>query len=179
MAEIEDCAESRTVQQFLRERTEDSFSPVFQLIYPQMRRYFLVRGFACEIAEELAQDVLVSVYRKASTVRDLALFRPWLFKVAQNTLRQHLRRTRHAPEIKPIEEAAVAERTLENAGFLDLISLLPEDQQQVMRLRYIEELTYEEIAAVLDLPLGTVKWKIFDSKSRIQAHARQQAAGRI
>jgi RNA polymerase sigma-70 factor (ECF subfamily) len=131
-----------------------------------------------ELTEEMAQDVLVAVYRKGSTIRERNLFRPWLFKVAQNTMRQHLRRTQHDPNLRSLEESSDLEsesvgRMPENDGFLDMISILSEDERQVMTLRYIDDLSYEEISGVLDLPMGTVKWKIFNSKSRICAHLRQ------
>jgi RNA polymerase sigma-70 factor (ECF subfamily) len=173
MAGTREPAETRAIDRFLSSRTDESFSGLFHIVYPRMRRYLLFRGFTVEISEELAQDVLLTVYRKAATIRDQALFHPWLFKVAQNVLRQHLRSIKNDPGCEPLVEVAVHGRVLENEGFLDLIRVLPEDERQVMMLRYIDELNYDEIASVLDMPIGTVKWKIFDSKARIQAHLRQ------
>ncbi len=170
--------ELETVDRFLSAPTEESFSGLFQAVYPQVVRYFSFRGFARELSEEMAQDVMVAVYRKSSTIRDRGLFRPWLFKVAQNTMRQHLRRTQNDPRLQPLEDA-VREREAPGPvhahhGFLDMISILSEDERQVMTLRYIDDLSYDEIAQVLGIPMGTVKWKIFDSKSRICAHLRQR-----
>jgi RNA polymerase sigma-70 factor (ECF subfamily) len=167
--------EIEIVDRFLSTGTEQSFSELFHVVYPQAVRYFLFRGFPKELAEEMAQDVMVAVFRKACTLRDRSLFRPWLFKVAQNTMRQHLRRTENDPNLSPLADAAVREsvRIFENDGFLDMISVLSEEERHVMILRYIDDLTYEEIAEALNMPMGTVKWKIFDSKSRICAHLRQ------
>jgi RNA polymerase sigma-70 factor (ECF subfamily) len=170
--------EIELVEQFLATGTEQSFSALFQAVYPKVVRYFSFRGFSNELAEEMAQDVMVAVFLKVATLKDRGLFRPWLFKVAQNTMRQHLRRTQNDPALQPLEDAVVrqheaATSILKNDGFLDIISVLNEDERQVMTLRYIDDLTYEEIAQVLDMPMGTVKWKIFDSKSRICAHLRQ------
>jgi RNA polymerase sigma-70 factor (ECF subfamily) len=178
MADVRGASELDLIDRFLSSGTEQSFSDLFAVLYPQVVRYFSFRGFANELAEELAQDVLVAVYRKGSTLRDHSLFRPWLFKVAQNTMRQHLRRTQHDPNLRSLEETSVLEKEAagglpENDGFLDMISVLNEDERQVMTLRYIDDLSYEEIASVLDLPMGTVKWKIFNSKSRICASLRQ------
>jgi RNA polymerase sigma-70 factor (ECF subfamily) len=166
------------VDRFLSTGTEASFADLFPVVYPQIVRYFSFRGFPNELSEEMAQDVMVAVFRKASSLRDRALFRPWLFKVAQNTMRQHLRRVQNDPNLRPLEDPSVRDREAanqipQNEGFLDLIRILNEDERQVMILRYIEDLGYEEISAVLGIPLGTVKWKIFDSKSRICAHIRQ------
>jgi RNA polymerase sigma-70 factor (ECF subfamily) len=175
MADFED---PELIGRFLSSGTEESFADLFAALYPQVLRYFSFRGFANELAEELAQDVLVTVFRKASTLRDRNLFRPWLFKVAQNTMRQHLRRTQNDPHLRPLAETAALEMEgahhfRENDGFLAMISILSPDERQVMILRYIDDLSYEEIAGVLNIPLGTVKWKIFDSKSRICASLRQ------
>jgi RNA polymerase sigma-70 factor (ECF subfamily) len=178
MADLKSASEMDLIDCFLTHGTEQAFSDLFAVLYPQAVRYFSFRGFANELAEEMAQDVLVTVYRKGSTIRDRTLFRPWLFKVAQNTMRQHLRRTQHDPSLRSLEETSVLETESvtvlpENDGFLDMISVLAEDERQVMILRYIDDLSYEEIASVLDLPMGTVKWKIFNSKSRICASLRQ------
>ena len=179
MAGTQDLTESRAVELFLPQRTENSFAELFRLAYPQMRRYFLMRGFSAEVSEELAQDVMVWVYRKVATVRDLSLFRAWLFKVAQNTLRQYLRKIQNDPGCQPIEDGPGHERVLENAGFLNVIGVLAEDERRIIVMRYIDDLSYEEIAAVLNIPLGTVKWKIFDSKARIQASMQPRTAEHV
>jgi RNA polymerase sigma-70 factor (ECF subfamily) len=178
MADSRGPAESDAVDHFLSSGTEQAFSELFAIVYPQVLRYFSFRGFANELAEEMAQDVMVAVYRKAATLRERGLFRAWLFKVARNTMRQHLRRARNDLNLLPLEEVAAREREasgtiLEHAGFLDMISVLGIGERHVMSLRYIDGLSYEEIATVLEIPLGTVKWKIFDSKSRICSHLRQ------
>jgi RNA polymerase sigma-70 factor (ECF subfamily) len=181
MAAFQHLTEIELVDRFLSAGTEEAFSELFSIIYPQIVRYFSFRGFANDVAEEMAQDVMVAVFRKAATLRDRGLFRPWLFKVAQNTLRQHLRRTQNDPNLRPLEEAAAQLRETwggipENDGFLDMISVLNEDERHIMNLRYIEDLSYEEIAAVLNIPLGTVKWKLFDSKTKVCAYLRQSQA---
>ena len=173
-----DSTEPELIDRFLSNATEQSFAALFPVLYPQVLRYFSFRGFAKEIAEEMAQDVLVTVFRKSSTVRDRGLFRPWLFKVAQNTMRQYLRRTHNNPHLRSLEEASAMETEAavplsENDGFLEMISVLNPEERQVMILRYIDDLSYEEIASVLNLAMGTVKWKIFDSKARICASLRQ------
>jgi len=176
MADFRGPSEHDLIDCFLTTRTEQAFSDLFAVFYPQIVRYFSFRGFMNELAEEMAQDVLVAVFRKGSTIRDRSLFRPWLFKVAQNTMRQHLRRSRNDPNLRSLEDTALLEKVdklPENDGFLDMISVLSEDERQVMILRYIDGLSYDEIASVLDLPMGTVKWKIFNGKSRIGAHLRQ------
>jgi RNA polymerase sigma-70 factor (ECF subfamily) len=178
MADLRGASELNLVDRFLSSGTEESFSDLFTVLYPQVVRYFSFRGFVNELAEEMAQDVLVAVYRKGSTIRDRSLFRPWLFKVAQNAMRQHLRRIQHDPNLRSLDEAKAFEkesavRLPENDGFLDMIGILNEDERHLMILRYIDDLSYEEIASVLDLPMGTVKWKIFNSKSRICASLRQ------
>src|SRR5277367_558259 len=178
MADLRGASEPDLIGRFLSTGTEQSFTELFAVLYPQVVRYFSFRGFANQLAEEMAQDVMVAVYRKVSTLRDHSLFRPWLFKIAQNTMRQHLRRTQNDPNLRSLDGTAILERESvghlpENDGFLDMISILGEDERQVMTLRYIDDLSYEEIASVLDLPMGTVKWKIFNSKSRICANLRQ------
>src|SRR5277367_2820870 len=134
MADSKGLTELALIDAFLSSGSEQSFSDLFAALYPQILRYFSFRGFTNEIAEEMAQDVLVTVFRKGSTVRDRTLFRPWLFKVAQNTMRQHLRRTQNDPNLRSLDDTAALEKECagqipENDGFLDMISILNRSEE--------------------------------------------------
>ena len=60
-----------------------------------------------------------------------------------------------------------------------MIGVLGNEEKHLMMLRYIEELSYGEIAETMGLPMGTVKWKLFDCKSRICAARTGRIRGRI
>jgi RNA polymerase sigma-70 factor (ECF subfamily) len=80
----------RTVtDQFLDDPNEDSFTALFQVFAPQLVSFFRVRSRELTLAEDLAQEVMLTVYRKAGQIRDRTLFRAWLFKIAHNALCRH------------------------------------------------------------------------------------------
>src|SRR5215475_2713651 len=86
-------------QRFLDAPDENSFADVFKIFTPQLVAFFRARG--CKrMAEDLAQEVMLTVYRKAGQVRDRSLFRAWLFKIASNAACRHFaQRTREVPTV--------------------------------------------------------------------------------
>jgi DNA-directed RNA polymerase specialized sigma24 family protein len=70
-------------------QVQESFSALFNVFAPQLVSFFRARSRESEVAEDLAQEVMLTVYLKAGQIRDRALFRAWLFKVAHNALCRH------------------------------------------------------------------------------------------
>lgn len=174
MTEATNITESQAVADFLTNRTEESFALLFEILYPKVLRYFVLRGTAASTAEELAQDVLTTVYRHSAALRDRQLFFGWIFRIARNQLLQHVRKHfKKEAETVWIEDLDVQSarqmRTGEtSAGNIrEWLAQLEPVERQIMMLRYIEELGYQEIATALSLPLGTVKWKIFRAKAKL------------
>lgn len=171
-------AEQETERRFLEAPTAEAFDGLFGLWFPKLERFFLVRGCDLATAEDLAQETLFTVYRHAAAVRERDLFRPWLIKVARNVLLQHLRRSGSRLAAVSLDHL---ERTPEggtaNPEFRLLLSqvlaTLSADEQQIVLLRFVEELDYREIAAALDVPLGTVKWRIHATRAKLMAALRE------
>src|SRR5579864_6576234 len=92
--------ECEMVERFLEQADDDSFDAMFRVFSPQLVAFFRRRGHERGIAEDLAQEVMLTVYRKAGQLRDHKLFRAWLFKVARNTAcRYYAQRSRHVPTV--------------------------------------------------------------------------------
>jgi RNA polymerase sigma-70 factor, ECF subfamily len=101
--------------------------------------------------------------------------------VAKNVFLQFLRRK--ARQVDTVELDTVTREPgnrdadpLLPVQFLEWMAFLEEDERQIMMLRYVEELEYHEIAEVVDIPLGTVQWKIFHSKKKLAARFRPQSS---
>ncbi|MBX3066665.1 MAG: RNA polymerase sigma factor [Anaerolineae bacterium] len=126
-------------------------------------------------AEEIAQDAFVRAYKALSSYspeRRLTLaIRPWLYQIALNVFRNRVR-TPHPPtdsleadeieisdasEDRPEQRATISERDGELAR---QVAELPRHYREVLVLHYVEDLTFLEIADLLDQPLGTVKSKV-------------------
>jgi RNA polymerase sigma-70 factor, ECF subfamily len=167
-------SEQEAVGAFLRNASEESFRALFQALYPKLVRYFLVREVELQAAEECAQDVLMTIYQHVGSLRQKECFFGWLFKVAGNLHLQYLRQRKRKIETVGLtpnlvrgfkrSDSSVMERQSEFRHWMDL---LEPAERQIMMLRYSEELGYQEIATALGIPLGTVKWKIFNAKERL------------
>jgi RNA polymerase sigma-70 factor (ECF subfamily) len=171
--------ESQAVADFLETNSEESFAALFEILYPKVVCFFAVRGTPQSTAEELAQDVLTAVYRHAAALRDRQLFFGWLFRIARNQLLQSLRKHRHDPDTVAIDDLEPnfarqlrAEETPADSDLRDWLACLEPQERQIMMLRYIEELGYQEISTALNIPLGTVKWKIFNAKAKLAANLK-------
>jgi len=175
--------EGAVVDQFLDDPNEHSFGALFKIFSPQLVSFFRARSRDVAQAEDLAQEVMLTVYRKAGQIRDRSLFRAWLFKIARNALCRHYGRL--SREIETVDLADVDNRLAtsiqEPAGtpafeFRDWMALLDPRERDFMILRFIEQWEYHEIAADRGTPIGTVQWRIFNSKKKLARHLTSQAA---
>ena len=170
--------EYEIVERFLEQADDDSFNAVFQVFSPQLVAFFRRRGIENGIAEDLAQEVMLTVYRKAGQLRDHKLFRAWLFKVARNAAcRRFAQRTREVPTLDVIDisdflPAPSCSPIGHASEFNDWMKFLNAPEREAVTLRFIEEWEYHEIAAAQAIPLGTAKWRVFNSKKKLAAHLR-------
>jgi len=77
------------VDRFLDSPSEQSFEELFRTFTPQLVAFFRSRRCEASLAEDLAQEVMLSVYHKAGQLRDRASFRGWLLRIALNAMRGH------------------------------------------------------------------------------------------
>ena len=166
--------EATVTDQFLDNPNADSFTALFHVFAPQLVSFFRARSRNLALAEDLAQEVMLTVYRKAGQIRDRTLFRAWLFKIAHNALcRYYGKLTR---ELETVNLADVDNRLAaachKPAGtpafeFRDWMAFLDARERDVMTLRFVEEWEYHEIAAARGTPIGTVQWRVFNAKKKL------------
>ena len=166
--------ETAVTAKFLEAPNEDSFTDVFNIFSPQLIAFFRARSCKLSSAEDLAQEVMLTVYRKSGQIRHRDLFRAWLFKIARNALWRH--RGKQTREADTVHLGAVAERVLvarrTTAGtpsfeFHNWMALLESHEREVMTLRFVEEWEYQEIAEARATPIGTVKWWVHNAKKKL------------
>ncbi len=148
-------------------------------------------------AEEITQDAFIRTYRAlhsydAVRIRELAL-RPWLYQITLNVARNHARKRRlnTAPlDTEPGQGSiaqsladdrsqrpeAMVERTETGALLANLVTDLPARYRAAVILRHIAGLSYPEVAATLDQPLGTVKANIHRGVRLLRTAWQTQAA---
>ena len=165
--------EGAATERFLDFPNEDSFADLFRAFTPQMVAFFRARNCEATLAEDLAQEVMLTVYRKASQIRDRSLFRAWLFKVARNALFRHYGKQTREVETVNLEDAA--DRVVASPGstgtpafeFNHWMAFLDSREREVMTLRFIEQWEYHEIASAHAIPIGTVQWRVFNAKKKL------------
>ena len=146
------------------------FVRLFMDFAPRVKAYLHRQGLSAEAAEDLAQETLINVWRKAGTFDpSKASASAWIFTIARNLRIDALRRERHPSllaedlgtsltEPKTPEEVCVgreSERDIEKA-----LSMLPEEQLEVLRMSFFMGRAHADIAEELSLPLGTVKSRL-------------------
>ncbi|MCX7911194.1 MAG: sigma-70 family RNA polymerase sigma factor [Endomicrobia bacterium] len=117
-------------------------------------------------AEDLTQETFIKLYKNLNKFRFGANLKTFIYRIAINTAKDMLRKKRHNPtsieEIHPIFNTS--NDKLNTQFIITQIKSLPEKYSTVLILRYIEQLSYEEIAEVLKKPVGTIKTLIFRAK---------------
>lgn len=146
-------------------------------VQPSLHRY--VSGLVgSPHADDVLQEVLMTVYRKLRLLHTPELFRPWAYRVASRIAFRYLRRDRRWPEQLadgslvedrlPAPEVPPAERLRE---LLNLNCISPASRA-VLALHFQEELPLQEVAAILEIPLGTVKSRLAYGLSAIRKQLR-------
>jgi RNA polymerase sigma-70 factor, ECF subfamily len=149
-------------------RDRDSFAALFAHFAPRVKSYLMRVGTPASLAEELAQETMLSVWRKAELFdADRASASTWIFTIARNLRIDAARRTRNpmmlVGEIEPDapeEPFAIVARQQSQTVVRDALKQLPAEQRQVLTLSFFEECPHSEIATKLGIPLGTVKSRV-------------------
>jgi RNA polymerase sigma-70 factor, ECF subfamily len=148
----------------------DAFAEVFAYYAPRVKAYMLRLGAGAALAEELAQEVLLTVWRKAGLYdRRQASVSTWIFRIARNRRIDAARRVKSAdidpedPSLHP--EAPAAPDDAVSAGEIETrvreaLDTLPAEQVDLVRQAFYDGLSHREIAERTGIPLGTVKSRI-------------------
>lgn len=186
-------AEKVTDKQLI-ERVKNGEKAAYDLlvIKYQQRIVNLVSRFVRNQSDALdvTQEAFIKAYRALPNFRGESAFYTWLYRIAVNTAKNHLAVQSRRPsgnnydvsEIEQIEgadalkEQATPESLLLKdelqATVLKAIEDLPEDLKTAIMLREIEGLSYEEIASVMECPIGTVRSRIFRAREAIESEMK-------
>jgi RNA polymerase sigma-70 factor (ECF subfamily) len=161
-----------------RNRDRAAFARLFEHFAPRVKSYMLRLGAPAEAAEELAQETMLIVWRRAEAYDPTkAAASTWVFAIARNLRIDVARRAARAPlrddpafEISapPSPDSAVT-AVEDEARIGRAIATLPAEQARVITLSFFSDKPHSEIAAELDLPLGTVKSRLRLAMARLRA----------
>jgi RNA polymerase sigma-70 factor (ECF subfamily) len=133
------------------------------------------------LAEEAAQEAFVRVWKALPQYDGTASLSTWLYAITRHTCLSELRKRALRREA-PLEEGAALCEDGAPDGRLEVTALLarlPEIYRRVLVLYYLEEKSYEEVAQMLDLPLGTVKSHLHRAKAAAAALFERGSGGRL
>ena len=140
-------------------------------------------------ARDLSQEAFLKAYRALGTFKQEARFSSWLYQIALNATRDRLRRRRRRTDLSLDDVEEKGESSLRDGApsALDLIessdlsrvvaaamAALPEEQREVVILKEYQGLTFPEIAETLDVPLSTVKTRLYRGLGQLRIRLERQ-----
>nr|WP_246329255.1 sigma-70 family RNA polymerase sigma factor [Chthonobacter rhizosphaerae] len=158
------------VEEVARTQSREAFIQLFDHYAPRINAYLVRLGTPGGVAEELTQEVMVTLWRKAALFdRSKSSVGTWLFRIARNRRIDSLRRDRLG-DLDPNEPSFQPQDNINADDYLDsqlreeririALRELPEEQLQLIELAFFKSLSHSQIADETGLPLGTVKSRI-------------------
>ncbi len=143
----------------------DPFARDLVALLPRLRRFALSLSRRADLADDLVQVTAERAYAARDRFDPATRMDSWCFRILRNAWLDGLRRDQSrgpqvdiadAPDAGEVDGVAVTESRLMLQAVMSAMDRLPQDQREVLMLVCVEELSYKEAAAILDIPLGTV-----------------------
>lgn len=168
--------------------SEESYRQLFLHLWPMLHRFFGRCGVAPELRNDLTQETLLGIYTGIGGFRHQARFKTWIFTIATNVHKKHLRRhsalKRDAEELS-IDDTGPEARSIElstdrpdpehraldrerTRRLLAAVDTLPERMRQCLIFRTFHDMSYDQIAVVLKLSRETVRSHLFHARQRLR-----------
>ncbi len=183
------------VDQQLVERAQRGDKYAFELLVVKYQRRLarLISRFVRDAAEvdDVTQEAFIKAYRALPAFRGESAFYTWLYRIGINTAKNYLLALkRRAPtstssntedaegfeDAGLLQEVSTPENELMSKQVVEVVNSslqeLPDDLRTALTLREIEGLSYEEIASVMNCPIGTVRSRIFRAREAISTNLR-------
>ena len=164
------------VKKISEERNEIAFSEIFDFIAPKINAYYLKNNLTIEQAEELTQEVLSTIWLKAKLFDpEKSKFITWSFTIARNKKIDFYRKNKK----NDVNEEDIRDFLYENnksddyeleSTINNITQELDENQKILIKMSFFEQKSHKNIAAELEIPLGTVKSRIRASLNKMQKY---------
>jgi len=150
-----------------------AFAQILSVCQPRLRAYLHKMLPRSHDVDDVAQEVWGDVFRDLGTLEKPASFLPWMYRIAHNRAAR-LMRASSAPtasleDLAEVGEADEAEFTADDVQAVhDALAQLSDIHREVLLLRFLEDMSYEDIAVVLQCPVGTVRSRIHHAKAALR-----------
>ena len=148
---------------------------------PRLRAFLYKMMAGRRSVDDLAQEVWMDVLRDLPRLADPGAFVPWFYRIARNRVFRLLRRREPAPSINDLagDVADAAEEpadfTAEDAEAVHAaLDRLNAEHREVLLLRFMEDMSYEQIAQAVGRPVGTVRSRIYNAKRELRVMMERQ-----
>lgn len=141
---------------------------------PRLRRYASALTRDTERADDLLQDTLERAYRKWHLWQPGSNLRAWLFSIMHNVYMNQLAREARSPVSVSLDEAlgestaANNEAQMTTRDLIAALAQLPNDQREVVLLVCLEDMRYEQVAYILQIPIGTVRSRLARGREKLR-----------
>ena len=155
---------------------------------PRLYRLAYSWSHNAALADDLVQETLIKALKNVHQLRDPALLNSWLFSILANCWRDHFRQHKEMDDIDELEDYRYShDNTPEHAHAQSQIvarvrgavDRLPLGQRQVITLVDLEELSYIEVASILDIPIGTVMSRLCRARATMKTLLKEIAPQQI
>ena len=148
---------------------KDAFAELIKRYQAPLRYFISHLSSNNEVTEDIFQDTWLTVIRRICSLKKTEAFPTWLYRIARNKVYQQLRRKKQVRELN--ENIAVPNDTEDDvfspedaAKIHRCLKKLRPEHKEVLMLRFLEQMSYHEIAQVINCGLGTVKSRIYYAK---------------
>lgn len=156
--------------------TRERFITEARACQGQLRRFLASLCGDAALADDIAQEALVRAYVMSD--RFSGSFKAWLFRIAYNCFIDHLRRLPPlvvdltAPEALHVAGNEDSDASFRHEDLKQALSRIPEKERAAIVLHYFEDLPIKDIAAIMDIPAGTVKYYLSMGRNHLKQHIR-------
>ena len=154
--------------------TRERFISEVRQCQGQLRRFLASLCGDAALADDIAQEALVRAY--VSSGRFTGNFKAWLFRIAYNSFIDNLRRVPSpaasidAPEALRVDDGTASDSAFAQEELQRALSRIPEKERTAIVLHYFEDLPVKEIASVMQVPSGTVKYYLSVGRDHLKQH---------
>jgi len=159
-----------------KENTKKSFLSYYDEFKDKIYNYLWYRvGFNQAIAEDLTSEIFIKAFNNFEKFDQERSFQAWIYRIAHNHLVNHYRNNKHELELDSAklvfeEPLKQVEMSIDHQKILKHIDNLPRSHQQIIKLRYIDDLGFGEISEILEKEEGAIRTQL----SRAMAFLRKK-----
>lgn len=151
-----------------------AFGALVRKYQSPLRRYlYHLTGGNASLSDDISQEAFIKAFTNLKGFRGLGSFRGWLFKIAYCQFIDTCRTQRHHSDITELSSVPYSTLTAHSEMLAQTLSVLNENEKNLIVLHCIEECSHSEIAKITGQPLGTVKTTLARAKEKLKKHLKE------